>query len=317
MTDRPATAGVDPTRHPTRHPTRRPTRRLLLVTGLSGAGRSSCLKIFEDIGFEAVDNLPLSLLDPILRAGARTGAEHDRPLAIGIDIRTRDFSVQRLTGLLDGLESDPAIDSDLLFVDCDDDILLRRFTETRRRHPLATDRPVIDGIRLERSRIGPLRARASVLVDTSQMTIGDLGRRLRTLAAAAGSPMALFVLSFAYRHGLPREADLVFDVRFLRNPHYVPGLTPLTGRDPAVAAHVAGDPAFEPFLDGLQQLLAPLIPRYETEGKSYLTLAIGCTGGQHRSVLVAERLAAWLRSTGRPVTLDHRDMPPDPVGPAA
>jgi len=282
-------------------------RRLVLVTGLSGAGRTTSLKVLEDLGFEAVDNLPLTLLEPVVRAETPL----ERPLAVGIDIRTRDFSVQRVTDLLDRLEGDPSIDSDLLFIDCDDEVLLHRFTETRRRHPLATDRPVTDGIRLERNLVSPLRARATLLVDTSKLSAADLRRQLRGLTASAGSSMALFVTSFSYRHGLPREADLVFDVRFLRNPHYEDALRPRTGRDPDVAAYVEADEAFGPFLEHLQLLLEPLVPRYEREGKSYLTLAVGCTGGQHRSVLVAERLAAWLTAQGRAVTLEHRDMPPD------
>lgn len=282
-------------------------RRLVLVTGLSGAGRTTSLKILEDLGFEAVDNLPLTLLEPVVRAETPL----DRPLAVGIDIRTRDFSVQRVTDLLDRLDADPSIDSDLLFIDCDDEVLLHRFTETRRRHPLATDRPVTDGIRLERNLVSPLRARANVLVDTSKLSAADLRRQLHGLAAGDGSSMALFVTSFSYRHGLPREADLVFDARFLRNPHYDDALRSRTGRDPDVAAYIEADEAFGPFLDHLQLLLEPLVPRYEREGKSYLTLAVGCTGGQHRSVLVAERLAAWLTAQGRAVTLEHRDMPPD------
>jgi RNase adapter protein RapZ len=293
-------ADLSPTRPA---PARVPRGRLLVVTGMSGAGRSTALKAFEDMGYEAVDNLPLSLLPNLLNAPAPP------PLAIGVDVRTRDFGVNALPATLDSLVAEYDLDLKVVFLDCEDDRLVRRYTETRRRHPLAGDRPVLDGIHLERLRVSPLRDRADLVIDTTSLNPGDLKRLLQGhfgLGAAPG--ITIFVTSFSYRHGLPRDADLVFDVRFLRNPHYVAALRPLTGRDAAIGAFIEADADFAPFLERLCLLLAPLLPRYEREGKSYLTIAIGCTGGRHRSVYLAERLAAWLGEQGRPVGVSHRDL---------
>ncbi len=277
--------------------------RLLVVTGMSGAGRSTALKAFEDMGYEAVDNLPLSLLPNLLNAPAAP------PLAIGVDVRTRDFGVNALLATLDSLVAEHNLDLKVVFLDCEDDRLVRRYTETRRRHPLAGDRPVLDGIHLERQRVWPLRDRADLVIDTTALNPGDLKRLLQGHFALGASPgITIFVTSFSYRHGLPRDADLVFDVRFLRNPHYVAALRPLTGRDAPVGAFIEADTDFAPFFKRLCLLLAPLLPRYEREGKSYLTIAIGCTGGRHRSVYLAERLAAWLSEQGRPVGVNHRDL---------
>ena len=288
-------------------------RRLVLVTGMSGAGRSTALRILEDEGYEAIDNLPLNLLEAVVGA---VGLK--RPIAVGVDIRTRDFAVGPVLERLDALTADPRFAATLLFVDCEDEVLGRRFTETRRRHPLAQDRPVADGIVAERRLLAPLRERAELMIDSSNLTPADFRTWLLGhvgLDSAGG--MAVFVTSFSFRQGLPREADLVFDVRFLANPHYDPELRPLSGRDAAVADYIGRDPGFGPFLDHLTQMLAPLLPRYEREGKSYLTIAIGCTGGRHRSVFLAERLAAWLGAQGRSVHLDHRDIARDPQRSAA
>ena len=278
--------------------------RLLVVTGMSGAGRSTALKALEDLGYEAVDNLPLSLLPSLVGPQAtRT------PLAVGVDVRTRDFAVPALLAATDRLVAEHNLDLRVLFLDCDDDRLERRYTETRRRHPLAAERPVADGIRLERQRLAPLRDRADIVIDTSALTPADLKRLLHGHFALDTAPgITVFVTSFSYRHGLPRDADLVLDVRFLRNPHYVSTLRPLSGRDEPVGAFIAADPDFAPLFNQFCTWLAQLLPRYEREGKSYLTIAIGCTGGRHRSVYVAERLAAWFSSQGRPVGLAHRDI---------
>ncbi|MGH7007642.1 MAG: RNase adapter RapZ, partial [Stellaceae bacterium] len=285
---------------------------LLVVTGLSGAGRSTALKALEDMGYEAVDNLPLSLLPSLI--GPRAAMA---PLAIGIDVRTRDFAVPSLVKALDELTAGRSIDLKLLFLDCDDDHLERRFTETRRRHPLALERPVADGIRLERQRVWPLRDRADLVIDTSALAPGDLKRLLQGHFALTSQPgVTVAVTSFSYRHGLPRDADLVFDMRFLRNPHYVPALQPLSGRDRAVGAFIEADPDFALRFEEMAAWLDRLLPRYEAEGKSYLTIAIGCTGGRHRSVYVAERLAARLAADGRRVALMHRDLDrPGEAGP--
>jgi UPF0042 nucleotide-binding protein len=281
--------------------------RVILVTGMSGAGHSTALKTFEDIGYEAVDNLPLSLLQSL---AARPGADVARPLAIGIDIRTRGFAADTFLAELERLAQQPELDVRLLFLDCDDEILFRRYTETRRRHPLTADRPVADSVRHERQMMMALRNRADLAIDTTMLTSADLRRLLKGHYALAqqGQHMAIFVVSFSYRHGVPREADLVFDVRFLDNPFYDPRLRPMSGRDAPVAEHIQRDPAFQPFFQGWTQTLEPLLPRYVHEGKSYLTMAIGCTGGRHRSVFVAERLAAWLAEKGYAVTLNHRDV---------
>jgi len=286
-------------------------QRVLIVTGMSGAGRSTALKMLEDMGYEAVDNLPLGLLPPLIRGAALT-----HPLAVGIDVRTRDFSSEHFLEALGPIEAREGVALAILFLDCEDELLRQRYTETRRRHPLAGDRRVIDGIRLERYRVSPLRDRADLVIDTSALTPAELKRLLQGhFALDAAQGVSLFVRSFSYRHGIPRDADLVFDVRFLDNPHYVPELRPRTGLDPSVGAHIAADPGFAPFFDRLMQFLLPLLPRYDREGKSYLTIAIGCTGGRHRSVYVAERLAGALRLEGQSVEINHRDLERQPADP--
>lgn len=315
---------------------------LLLVTGLSGAGRSTALNALEDLGFEAVDNLPLGLLERLLPPsavapdggpdggpeggpeGAPEGAPERTsdgttkrapraPLAVGVDVRTRDFDAAAVKRAVARLTAADGVAVRLLYLECDDEVLIRRFAETRRRHPLAADRPAADGVRLERRALAPLRDLADLVLDTTDLTVWDLKRRLQALfgaAAAAGSGPGpvLTVMSFAVRRGLPREADMVLDVRFLDNPHYDPALQALTGLDAPVAAHIAADPDFEGFLDDVMRLLARTLPRYEREGKSYLTLAVGCTGGRHRSVFTAERLAERLEAAGRRVNRFHRDL---------
>ena len=280
--------------------------RVVIVTGMSGAGKTLALKALEDLGFEAVDNLPLSLLSSLVPPGEGPA----RSLAIGIDIRTRGFSIDALVGAIDRLAAEDGTDIRTIFLDCDDDVLTRRYTETRRRHPLAVDRPLLDGIHHERGLVSALHGRSDVtVIDTSNLPPAEFKRVLALkLGLEADIGPVVFVTSFAYRNGLPREADLVFDARFLSNPHYVEALRPLTGRDPQVGRHVAADPDFDAFFNSMTNLLAPLLPRFAAEGKSYLTIAIGCTGGRHRSVFVAERLAAWLRAGGARVELRHREL---------
>ncbi|MEQ8652293.1 MAG: RNase adapter RapZ [Kiloniellales bacterium] len=283
-------------------------RPVLLVTGMAGAGRSLALDTAEDLGYEVIDNLPLALI-PSLFVGAG-----DKPLALGVDLRTRDFSIARFLEVSEALRATPGLALRLIFLDCVDEVLLRRFSETRRRHPLAVDRPVARGIETERRLIAPIVSRADLVIDTSALRPADFRRLLGghlTLPRSAGNGLVVFVTSFAYRHGLPMEADLVLDVRFLRNPHYQAELRAKTGRDPAVAAYVAEDPAFAPFFDGLTAWLGPLLPLYEAEGKAYLTFGVGCTGGRHRSVFVAERLARWLTDEKRQVVIAHRDSDRD------
>lgn len=279
---------------------------ILVVSGMSGAGKSTALRALEDIGYEAVDNLPLPLLPMVAQL-------HDRiaePLAIGIDIRTRGFSVDELLLALDQIETDTGTRPQLVFLDCDDDALVRRFTETRRRHPLAADRPAADGIALERALIGPLRQRAQDVIDTTVLAPGEFRRLMQELVQVKDgrSLLTVTVLSFSFRQGLPREADLVFDVRFLRNPYYDLALRAFDGRNAGVAAHIQEDPDFGPFFANFKQLLTPLLPRYQEEGKSYLTIAFGCTGGKHRSVFLAEQTAAWLNSQGWGAGIHHREL---------
>ncbi|MFQ5984035.1 MAG: RNase adapter RapZ [Alphaproteobacteria bacterium] len=279
--------------------------RLVLITGMSGAGKTTALKALEDIGYEAVDNLPLSLLEQVLRP---VGTNR-RPLAVDVDIRTRDFSPEAFAEIVEPVLARGDYDAKLLFIDCDDEVLRCRYTETRRRHPLASDRPVIDGIQHERRLVAGLGKRADLVIDTTHLAAADLRRLVAGNFALDDRPsLSVFVTSFSYRLGLPREADLVFDARFLANPHYDERLRPLTGRHREVGAYIEADPGFQPFFDGLVTMLLPLLPRFETEGKSYLTIAIGCTGGRHRSVFVAERLAAVLKEHRERVRVHHRDM---------
>ncbi len=281
---------------------------VVLVSGLSGAGHSTALKQLEDLGYEAVDNLPMSLLPRLI--GETGGAPPTRPLAVGVDIRTRDFAADELARAVTALRGRAELATKLLFLDCDTETLLRRFTETRRRHPLSGDRPVRDGIDRERPLIAPLRRAADVVIDTTALSLWELKQTLTGHFALDKSPgLAVFVVSFSYRSGLPRDADLVFDARFLRNPHYCEELRPLTGRDPRVAEYVAADPAYQSFLAALTGMLEALLPRFEAEGKSYLTIAIGCTGGRHRSVCLVEALAEWLHAQHRQTTVRHQDIP--------
>ena len=304
MTDPASSPQVIETPAPRTDATEAPGR-VVIVTGMSGAGKSSALKAFEDLGYEAVDNLPLSLLGSLVRPGDGL----PRALAIGIDIRTRDFGAEPMIRAIDRLLAETGVEVRLLFIDCEDDVLCRRYTETRHRHPLALDRPLIDGIVHERRLVSPLRERADVIVDTSRLSPAELKRLLQGHFGLHRTPgLVVFVTSFAYRGGLPREADLIFDVRFLDNPHYHADLRQLTGRDAAVSRFVEKDPDFPRFFDGLTSLLGPLLPRFAAEGKSYLTIGIGCTGGRHRSVAVAERLASWLRERGHRVDLRHREL---------
>ena len=281
------------------------TAPVVIVTGMSGAGRSTALKALEDLGYEAVDNLPLSLLSSLLSPGNGGG----RALAIGVDARTRDFGGAPFIEQLEALTTREDLHVRLLFLDCDSEVLQRRFSETRRRHPVTPDRRVTDGITGERRLLGPLRDRADEVIDTTDMAIGDLKRRLDSNYALDVAPgLAIFIMSFAYRRGLPHEADLVFDARFLKNPHYEDELRALTGQDAPIGEFIDRDPDFASYFGNLTRLLEPLLPRFSAEGKSYLTIAVGCTGGKHRSVYIAEKLNDWLTEQGERVIINHRDL---------
>ncbi len=282
------------------------THQVVIVTGLSGAGKSSALRALEDAGFETVDNLPVALLQAVVTA-------REAPLAVGIDARTRDFDAARLLDVIARLQA-AKVPVSIVFLDADSEILGQRYTETRRPHPLADDLPVTVGIETERRLLAPLRGQAEFVIDTSRLAAADLKRIVAgQYGVASQRQLRIFLMSFGYRNGLPRDADLVFDVRFLKNPHYVQDLRPQSGMDSEVADYISGDAALTPFLERLMQLLDPLLPLYEAEGKSYLTIAVGCTGGQHRSVYVVERLKAWLARKKIPFSVRHRDVSPQPA----
>lgn len=281
---------------------------ILLVTGLSGAGKSTALRVLEDLGWEVVDNLPLVLLNPLLGTAAPVRGS-TRPMAIGIDGRSRGFDSARLVQQIAANNAGARQRIDTLFLECAGAELERRFSETRRRHPLAEDRPAADGISRERELLAPLREAADTIIDTTNYSSNDLQQDIRQRYAVhdTGGPV-LNILSFGFSRGLPRNADLVFDMRFLRNPHWDRDLRPKTGLDADVVAHIQTDPAYETAVSQIETLLLTLLPRYIAEGKSYLTVAIGCTGGRHRSVHVAERITQTLRNAGFQPMLTHRNL---------
>lgn len=278
--------------------------RLVLVTGPSGAGRTTAIRALEDIGFEAIDNLPLSLV-PRLIDGPPLG----RPIALGVDVRNREFSTTALIELVDTLTREPLVSLELLYLDCAPAELIRRFNQTRRSHPLTPGQDPEEGVEREIDLLVPIRARADHLIDTTEMSPHDLKAELaRWFDKAVAARMAISVQSFSYRRGLPRGVDMVFDCRFLKNPHWVAELRPLDGRDPAVAAYVATDPRFAEFFHRLQGLVLFLLPAHLEEGKAHLSIGFGCSGGQHRSVAVAEKLGKLLAEAGWPVSKRHREL---------
>jgi UPF0042 nucleotide-binding protein len=287
-------------------------QRILLVTGLSGAGKSTALRTLEDLGWEVVDNLPLSLLEDLLETPLGKGNRRRRPLALGVDSRTRDFDANRIVRQIKALASDQRVPVETLYFDCAGSELLRRYSETRRRHPLAPDRPATDGIAAERELMEPLRRWADHVVDTTDTAPNALQQQIRQRFGEGVQAPTLGVMSFGFARGIPRNADNVFDLRFLRNPYWVDSLRDLTGLDDAVGAYIAADPAYADAVGRIEDLLLALLPRYGEEGKSYVTIAFGCTGGRHRSVHVAERIAARLREAGFSPTVEHRDLASPP-----
>lgn len=279
--------------------------RLVLVTGLSGAGKSSVLRALEDLGYEAVDNPPLGLLDRLI-------GRSERPLAVGVDVRTSGFDAGTVLDMIGRLRAG-GLRPELVYAWADETALLRRYTETRRRHPLAPLGRVTDGIAAEERLTAELKEAADLVVDTSELAPVAL-RRLIERHFGAGSAVQgqtglnLGLVSFAFPAGLPREADLVFDARFLRNPHYDPILRPLTGLDSEVGAYVESDPDYAAFFGMITRLLSLVLPRFVDEGKKYSTIAVGCTGGRHRSVHMVERLAAFLAEAGWRPNVTHREL---------
>lgn len=295
---------IDSPANPTQH-----LNTLVVVTGLSGAGISATMAILEDIGFSAFDNFPLSLLSALLQQETSVLRTNRRPLAISFDTRARNFDPAALLSALQSLKSEGIWNIKTLFLTADDPVLLKRFSETRRVHPLARDRSISDGIAAEKSLLFPLKHNASFVVDTSDYSVHDLRRFIEGFTGGMlEGHLNVSLMSFSYRHGLPREADLVFDVRFLRNPNWDPDLKEKTGKDKAVQDYVKADEAFPPFITGLHQMLDLLLPRYQAEGKSYLTIAFGCTGGRHRSVTLAEDIATYLVSKGYDSHIHHREL---------
>lgn len=272
---------------------------LIIVTGLSGAGMSSVMKTLEDMGFEVFDNFPLSLVDALLS----DVQSQNQKIAIGIDTRSRGFETQ---AILNAIEKHSA---QLLFMTCEDAILKKRFTETRRVHPLAKDKSIAAGIKAEAKMLASIHARAHLTIDTSDLSIHDLKHILKGHFGIEGENLLNVTLtSFGFKHGVPRTADIVMDVRFLKNPHWVDDLRNLTGKDKSVGEYVQSDVAFDDFITHFKTLMNSVLPRYASEGKSYLTIAIGCTGGKHRSVFTVETLKSWLRDTGYQTHIEHRDI---------
>ena len=297
--------------------------RVVLVSGLSGAGKASILRTLEDLGYEAVDNPPLTMVpDLVIRS--------ERPLAIGLDARSRGFDPDLVLSTLATLCQNPKLRPELVYAWADETALLRRFTETRRRHPLSPQGRVLDGIAEEAELTRPLRKQADLVIDTSDLPLAELRKVIETrfrpdLATGVQQPgMAVSLVSFAFPAGLPREADMVFDARFLRNPHYDPVLRPRTGLDEAVASYIEADPDFPGFVNGIRSLLTLVLPRFVQEGKKYATIAVGCTGGRHRSVHIVDLLAHSLPApSGKGdeqmewrVTVTHRELEREGLTPA-
>ncbi|MCB5410973.1 RNase adapter RapZ [Pseudogemmobacter faecipullorum] len=276
---------------------------VVFVTGPSGAGRTTAVHVLEDLGYEVVDNIPLSLVPRLLE-----GAPPERPIALGLDIRNRDFNAGALVELIDTMGRNPAVVLQVLYLDCEAGELVRRYSETRRRHPLAGDSPD-QGVEREIDLLAPIRARADHLIDTTDLSPHDLKAELSRWFDLGGSGrLAVSVQSFSYRRGLPRGVDMVFDCRFLNNPHWQPHLRDFDGRAPEVLAYLRTDPNFEPFVRKLQDLIGFLLPAHLQEGKAHLAIAFGCTGGKHRSVALAELIGTALAQEGWPVSKRHREL---------
>lgn len=283
--------------------------RFIVVTGLSGAGKSQAIRALEDLGYFCVDNLPTALI-PTLAGLSKRGSGDLPKVAIVADVREGSF-VGEFPKVWARLKATRGLDPVLIFLEASHETLVRRFSESRRPHPLAHDRPVVEGLKLERRRLQKIRALADEVVDTSTLTVHQLRDRFLRFSEARGARQRLLVtlLSFGFKHGLPVDADLVFDVRFLPNPHFVERLRPRTGRDASVVRFLQRQPVYGPFMERLIAFLEFVVPQYVREGKSYLTIAIGCTGGRHRSVMIAEALQPVLGAIkGVRTEVRHRDL---------
>ena len=281
-----------------------PEHQIVLVTGPSGAGKSTAIHAMEDLGFEVIDNLPLSLVPRLL-----DGPPLGRRIALVLDVRNRDFNTTTLIELIDTLTRDPAVALEVLYLDCAPGDLIRRYSETRRRHPLAPAETPDLGIEREIDLLVPIRARADHLIDTTDMSPHDLKAEItQWFDQSRAAALAVSVQSFSYKRGVPRGVDMIFDCRFLRNPHWDASLRNMDGRDAVVLAHIAQDPRFALFYQKMLDLITMLLPAHRDEGKAHLTIGFGCTGGQHRSVAVAELLAKDLAKAGWPVSKRHREL---------
>ncbi|MBO9442488.1 RNase adapter RapZ [Phaeobacter italicus] len=276
---------------------------VVLVTGPSGAGRTTAINVLEDLGFEAIDNLPLRLLPDLVEANSLS-----RPMALGLDSRNRDFSPAALLDVIDRLSGQKNLALNVLYLDADPDVLLRRYSETRRRHPMSPAEDPEIGVTRELDLMALIRDRADFLLDTSEMNVHQLKAEIERQFAPGGRALAVSVQSFSYKRGVPRSIDMVFDCRFLANPYWDADLRSLNGRDRAVQDYVGQDARFQPFYDRVLDLVRLLLPAYREEGKSHLSIAFGCTGGQHRSVTLAERLASDLAEDGQQVSIRHREL---------
>lgn len=279
-------------------------RRIVLVTGPSGAGRTTAIRVLEDLGFEAIDNLPMGLMMRLL-----DGSENDRPMALGIDARNRDFSTIGFIDLVMRLRRTERVELTVLYLDCRNEVLLRRFSETRRRHPVAANAGPESGVLQEKELLAPIREIADILIDTSQLNVHQLRKEVEHwFAPEGGRHLAVSIESFSYKRGLPHGLDMVFDCRFLANPYWRADLRAEDGRNPDVARYVQADENYAPFFDRVVDLLQTLLPAYRAEGKAHLSVAFGCTGGQHRSVATAEAVAKALAQEGQQVAIRHREM---------
>jgi UPF0042 nucleotide-binding protein len=276
---------------------------LVLVTGPSGAGRTTAINVLEDLDFEAIDNLPLRLVPALVNAG---GA--DRPLVLGLDPRNRDFSTEAMVDMIDMLKARQGFKTTVLYLDAQADVLLRRFSETRRRHPLSPAESPELGVTRELDLMRMIRERSDVVIDTSDLNVHQLRAEIERLFAPKGRTLAVALHSFSYKRGIPRSVDMVFDCRFLANPYWEPELRAHNGQDKEVQDYVMKDVRYQGFFDRVLDLTLMLLPAYREEGKSHFSIAFGCTGGQHRSVTLAETLAKALAREGQQVSIRHREL---------
>ena len=288
------------------HRQRQQSAELVIITGMSGSGKASVLKAFEDLGYYCVDNLPVELIPRFAELAVQSA--EIRRTALVVDVR-EGSQLEQLPGILKSVRR--MIPTKVVYLEASDAVLVRRFSETRRPHPLGTDAPVKSAIRVERRHLGDIRSLADFVIDTSKFNVHELRAHITERFQEKSSEKGILVssVSFGFRHGVPEDADLVFDVRFLPNPHFVPEFRPLTGRHPRVAKYIRSFPQTKEFIQRISELLVYLLPHYINEGKSYLTIGFGCTGGQHRSVMIAEEVGKHLRQAGYRVKVVHRDSP--------